>query len=268
MLGPRLGGRHAKPKLPLMVRLVLEFLRRELAEGGMVSCACPARDLGEVFRLDAKAEGDTVAIGGWRSAAGAKAKEADWFSISLTRKTAPWAFAKGEPFRAIAALELLAALVGLMVLVPVSAPQGESSAVLTLSCGTDNQGNSFLLDRMLTTKYPLGVVLMELAHQMRIRRLVLRAHWLPRDENEEADALTNIDFRHFDPNRRIPVDLASIEFGVLNQLFEAGEAYTKELEAAREKAKAAKLLEEQGRMAGPTKRRKRAGDSLREKQPW
>ena len=51
---------------------------------------------------------------------------------------------------------------------------GESSAVVGLSCGTDNQGNSHLLDWMFTTKYPLGVVLMELAHQMRIRRLVLR----------------------------------------------------------------------------------------------
>ena len=62
------------------------------------------------------------------------------------------------------------------------------------------------------------------------------------------------------------MDLASIEFGVLNELFEAGETYTKELEAAREKVKAAKLLEEQGRKADTTKKRKRAGDSLREKQ--
>ena len=78
-----------------------------------------------------------------------------------------------------------------MVFVPPEEPKGESSAVLSLSCGTDNQGNAHLLDRMLTTKYCLGVVLMELAHQMRVRRLVLRAKWLPRLENEEADALTN-----------------------------------------------------------------------------
>ena len=75
---------------------------------------------------------------------------------------------------------LLGSLVGLMVLVPEGDPRGEAAATLTLSCGTDNQGNSYLLDRMLTTKYPLGVVLMELAHQMRLRRLILRAKWLPR----------------------------------------------------------------------------------------
>ena len=33
----------------------------------MVECPCRAKDVGEVFRLDAKAEGEEVAIGGWRS---------------------------------------------------------------------------------------------------------------------------------------------------------------------------------------------------------
>ena len=108
-----------------------------------------------------------------------------------------WAFARGEPFRTIASLELPGSLVGLMVLVPATAPRGDISAVISLSCGTDNQGNSHLLDRMLTTKYPLGVVLMELAHQTRICRTVLRAHWLSQLENEEANALTNFVFWHF-----------------------------------------------------------------------
>ena len=93
---------------------------------------------------------------------------------------------------------------GMMVLVP-EGERVESAGTLTLSCGTDNQGNSFLLDRMMTTKYPLVVILMELAHQMRRRRLVLRARWLPRLENEEADALTNLDFRHFDAAKRAGV---------------------------------------------------------------
>ena len=152
--------------------------------------------------MDAKAEGQTVVIGGWKSQGGRKTKEAQWFSLELTRKTAPWAFERGEPYRTIASLELMGTLVGLMVLVLPHRPKGQTSAVVGLSVGTDKQGNSHLLDRMLTTKYPLGVVLMELAHKMRVRRLVLRAHWLPRLENEEADALTNFDFRHFDPRLR------------------------------------------------------------------
>ena len=74
----------------------------------------------------------------------------------------------------------MATLVGLMILMPETEARSESVATLTFTAGTDNQGNSYLLDRMMTTKYPLVVVLMELAHQMRLRRLVLRARWLPR----------------------------------------------------------------------------------------
>ena len=74
---------------------------------------------------------------------------------------------------------------------------------------------------------------MELAHQCRIRRMVLRAHWLPRLENEEADALTNFEFRHF-------VRLEDLKFVVLNDLFEEGERYITELEKVRELHKKAK----------------------------
>ena len=264
-------GRLSRSKLPIMVVLILKYLAGELASFRTMPCQKRANFLGEVFRLDAKAEGDTVAVGGWRSAGGAKAAEAKWFSVSLTRATAPWAFARGEPFRAIAALELLASLIGLMVLVPECEAAGETSAILTLSCGTDNQGNSYLLDRMLTTKYPLGVVLMELAHQMRLRRLILRAKWLPRLQNEEADALTNLDFRHFRAENRIPVDLETIKFGVLNELFAAGETYVADLEEARGRAKAAaEALKKKEAAEGGVKKRRRkvAGDSIRERQPW
>ena len=68
--------------------------------------------------------------------------------------------------------------------------QSAASSV-TLTCGTDNQGNHFLLDKLMTTKFPLGVVLMELACQLSLRRACLHARWIPRLENEEADALTN-----------------------------------------------------------------------------
>jgi len=58
------GPRYAKPHLPVMIRLILKFLLRELAVGGMVACAGGDGDLGEVFRPDVKAEDETVAIGG------------------------------------------------------------------------------------------------------------------------------------------------------------------------------------------------------------
>ena len=84
----------------------------------MSRCASKARDLGELFRLDAKAQGDTVVVGGWRCAGGISTRDASWFSVRLTRRNAPWAFARGEPFRTIASLELMGALLGVMILLP------------------------------------------------------------------------------------------------------------------------------------------------------
>ena len=99
---------------------------------------------------------------------------------------------------------------------------------------------------------------MELAHQMRIRHLTLRANWLPRLENEEADALTNDDFRHFSPDLRIPIKLEEMRFGVMRGLFDSGEAYISELE----KAKAAEKAAKDRRLGGATKRQRQAREVM------
>ena len=91
--------------------------------------------------------------------------------------------------------------------------------------------SSFLVDKLMTTKYPLGVILVELCHQLARRRAALRAQWVPRLENEEADALTNSDFPHFLPERRIEVDLETLPFGFFPRLLECGEGFVAELEA-------------------------------------
>ena len=98
------GPRYARPKLPVMVVLIMKYLSKELLQVRAMPCQRRALFLGEVFRLDAKAEGDTVAVGGWRSADGAKSSEAAWFSVRLNRRNAPWAFARGEAFRTIASI--------------------------------------------------------------------------------------------------------------------------------------------------------------------
>ena len=50
-----------------------------------------------------------------------------------------------------------------MVLCPAVEGPVETVGTATFGCGTDSQGNTLLLDKLLTTKYPMGVVLMELA---------------------------------------------------------------------------------------------------------
>ena len=271
-LGPlyawaHIGSRFDKPKLPPMVLIIMRYLAEELKTGHMMICESNAEDLGEVFRLDAKAEGSKVVIGGWRIQGKAKSKDAEWFSVELTRATAPWAFARGDPFRTIASLELIGVLIGLVVLVPEQSRRGDAAATISMTCSTDNQGNSFLLDKMLTTRYPLGVILMELAHQMKLRRTLLRARWLPRLQNQEADDLTNDEFRHFDLTKRIHVELKSLGFKLMEALFEVGDDYIAELDAAKasEKKRAAKRV-----LAGDCvdARKNKRVKGLRETDPW
>ena len=138
---------------------------------------------------------------------------------------------------------------------------GSRSDLLTLSCGTDNLGNTFLLDRLLTTKYPLGVNLMEVAHQCRRKGLALRAKWVPRLENQEANALTNLELKSFDAKKRLNVDLERLDFGVLRQLLDVGDSYVKELSELKTQAKARAGVRE-------VRKRKLAGESLRERDPW
>ena len=92
----------------------------------------------------------------------------------------------------------------------------------------------------------------------------LRANWLPRLQNEEADALTNSDFRHFDEAKRIEVDLDKLGFVLMNDFFAVGDAYVEELAALKIQEKARKSASS---LAPPVAKRKK-GDSLRERDPW
>ena len=68
-------------------------------------------------------------------------------------------------------------------------------------------GNSFALVRMMTSKFPSVVILTVFALQLRDRAAELNLEWVPRDQNEEADALTNEEFGAFDPVRRVDVNM-------------------------------------------------------------
>ena len=80
-------------------------------------------------------------------------------------------------------------------------------------------------------------------------------------ENQEADDLTNMEFKSFDTSKRLDVRLEDLEFGVLRQLFDVGDQYLAELEAMRIQAKQAKE-------AKVGRKKRLAGESLRERDPW
>ena len=106
---------------------------------------------------------------------------------------------------------------------------------------------------------------MELASQLGRRGATLRAEWIPRLQNEEADALTNWDFRHFDPKHFIDVNLDELKLNIMNELFAAGDAYLNELEDLRATGKSAKAAADSS-VAGE-KRRKKKGSALKDRDP-
>jgi len=80
-------------ELPLYVSMTLGWLRAQLARRRTARIAAPSAHLGCLFRVDAKAEGMAVAIGGWapvKDGTGMIRKDlSPWFSIRLTPESAP-----------------------------------------------------------------------------------------------------------------------------------------------------------------------------------
>ena len=85
--------------------------------------------------------------------------------------------------------------------------------------------------------------------------------------NQEADDLSNAEYRHFDPRKRIEVKVQDLGFKIMDSLFEAGDAFIAELErnrASEKRKKEARLAK--GREAGA--RRGKKERSMREEDPW
>ena len=106
-----------------------------------------------------------------------------------------------------------------MVLCP--SESGRRDATLVLGGSTDNQGNAFAVSKMLTTRFPLNAVLMEVAAQCLARGIRLHLSWTPRGQNVEADELSNGLWHRFAPGKRVAVDLETLGFLVLPRLLEA-----------------------------------------------
>ena len=133
---------------------------------------------------------------------------------------------------------------------------------MTVSGITDNRGNSFVLSRLMTTKFPLVVILAELAMQLRQQSMDLSLDWAPRDQNEEADALTNADFGAFSEDRRMRVEVAEVKWIVLDKLMDVARDLYAEVRRRREQRGPRAGGPGHGRPEGRPKKK------LREVHPW
>ena len=134
-----------------------------------------------------------------------------------------------------------------------------SAGTIGLTGITDNLGNTFSVSELMSAKFPVVVILVELAAQLRRRELELDLQWVPRDQNEEADALTNAEFGGFDPNLRVPLEAGSIRWEVLPEMLGAAEQLYQEVQAAKSKGPGNSCTK------GP---KAKPGEKLRDRDPW
>ena len=249
--------------IPWAVRLILQWMgqRITMPESDISGRLQEAPDFSgprvEWFRSDAKAEGGKAWIGGWEVPPSGDTMQAKWYSLQILESDAPWVFLKKDPQRVIAALELLGTLVSIILFDPDFRMGGPSHCVL--SGKTDNRGNSFIVRKLASTKWPITTLLVELSEQLRKRRAILDLSWIPRDDNQFADQLTNEDFSAFQEHLRIPVRLRDIQWLVLPQLMEASGKLYQDVVQQREQAKT---------LPKPTYRKMPPAKRLKWTNPW
>ena len=219
--------------LPWAVALVLKWIGDKLAgERLMEAPEPPSGKIEDWFRADAKATDTQAWIGGWESAAGST-MSAKWFALEIKKEDFGWAFAKGSPKRAIAALELLATLMCIKTF--GSNHKGTKQRNCSLTASTDNLGNTFIVSKLLTTKFPSILMLLELTEELRDRKAILHLSWRSRDLNEEADALTNEDYSLFDPRLRQHIDPKNLGWKILPSLEADAQSLYDELKIIKDK---------------------------------
>lgn len=204
--------------LPSGLLILMDWIAEQIEENSMVTLRhLKPAGLGKYFKADARADGDTVIVGGFEAFPDSTLKQSRWFSFVLSPALTPWAYVKeGEAFRTIASLELFSTLLCVMLFVE----QQPSSSISTIFITgvTDNQGNESLICKNMTSKFPLYIVLLELTEQLKRRNISVDLRWQSRETNIAADDLTNNKFSEFDPSLRINPDLNSLEWLVLPRL--------------------------------------------------
>ena len=201
-----------------MVRTTLLWLRDQLASGRRSSSARKVESAGLLFKADAKGEADYVVLGGFECTG--SLMQSRWFSLRVSASQAPWLFAKGHGSRTIAASEMLASLICIHCFArPKETPYSGRIVVTGI---TDNQGNSYIVRKGMSTKFPVSPVLMQLVKELSDRQLWLDLSWAPREQNVTADNLTNGIIHEFDPRSCIELELV---FKDLMKFVKLGESF-------------------------------------------
>ena len=141
-------------------------------------------------------------------------------------------------------------------------------ALLSVTAATDNLGNGFVLDKLMSTKFPLYLILMELSLQLERADLLMSVAWRPRSENEEADALTNEVFDAFSPELRVDLVWESLDLLALPRLTAAATSLFEATAAERRRGGQGAATEAAEQPVAQHQRPARRRAPLREREPW
>ena len=156
-------------------------------------------------------------------------------------------FEGGEPYTKIATLELLATLLCVICFPPRGDGRRNGTEVLTLSGATDNLGNRFAVSKLMTTKFPLCAAMMQLSSTLAARNQRMKLSWTPREQNYEADELSNGIIHRFSKRNEVDAEKILSELKVFNKMVKYGRKLYEEISDKREDARKRHRGEEEPR---------------------
>jgi hypothetical protein len=130
-------------------------------------------------------------------------------------------------------------------------------ACFVASFFTDSQVSARVVQKHMSTKFPLYIVAMEMSAQLEARGARLLAEWAPRELNQEADDLTNGIFEGFDPAKRLASGWGDLDFLVLDRLLDEASAFQEDIRNAAPR-----------RRGGSDEPQASKRAKLREREPW
>ena len=217
-------NRSTAATAPEMVIHVLRFYRWQFMNGARldtVHMSWPSCDR-QAFRTDAKCESGRIVLGGWSLEHGLNTQQAPWFALEISPDELPALFKDGHSSEwASTTAELLASYAGLVAFRHLVPTGGRDSLRLQVHAGTDNSATPAVLSKGISNKWPVQGLHMQMAVSLRKANKVCRLTWRPREENQDADDLTNLRFENFAPSLRVPLKLADVPLELFHMLHQS-----------------------------------------------
>ena len=117
-----------------------------------------------------------------------------------------------------------------------------------------------MVAKMMTTKFPLCAAVMQLASTLTEKKQKLRLNWAPRDQNYEADELSNGITHRFSTRNQVKVEPILRELKVFNKMLKYGRSLYEEVEERKEERKRKRAPEERSN--------RKPGEKLKDREKW